>query len=78
MRSIRHTALPPGLCAKRCEDVIEITSNVPTSSKKKLRTKGEKQQEIARLDPSDEGGGEDARIRDRRPLRDQIKALEEK
>ena len=47
---------------KKVQDVIEITSNVPSSSKKKLRSKGEKTQEIARLTRQMKGGREDARV----------------
>ena len=59
--------ITPRSVRKKVQDVIEITSSVPTSSKKKLRTKGEKQQEIARLTRQMKAVGEDARIRDRRP-----------
>ena len=63
---------------KKVQDVIEITSNVPSSSKKKLRTKGEKQQEIARLTRQMKEAAKMLEFEIAAQLRDQIKALEEK
>ena len=76
MRLIRHTELSPGLCIKKVQDVIEITSNVPSSSKKKLRSKGEKQQEIARLTRQMKEAAKMLEFEIAAQLRDQIKALE--
>ena len=86
-----HTGLPAGSIVtgsfmdtyaaqlrKKVQDVIEITSNVPTSSKKKLRTKGEKQQEIARLTRQMKEAAKMLEFEIAAQLRDQIKALEEK
>ena len=55
---------------------IEITSNVPSSSKKKLRSKGEKQQEIARLTRQMKEAAKMLEFEIAAQLRDQIKALE--
>ena len=61
---------------KKVQDVIEITSNVPSSSKKKLRSKGEKQQEIARLTRQMKEAAKMLEFEIAAQLRDQIKALE--
>ena len=70
--------ITPRSVRKKVQDVIEITSNVPTSSKKKLRTKGEKQQEIARLTRQMKEAAKMLEFEIAAQLRDQIKALEEK
>ena len=62
---------------KKVQDVIEITSNVPSSSKKKLRSRGEKQQEIARLTRQMKEAAKMLEFEIAAQLRDQIKALEE-
>ena len=56
----RHYA--PGRCKKKVQDVIEITSNVPTSSKKEAAHQGRATAGDRPPDPSDEGGREDARV----------------
>lgn len=61
---------------KKVQDVIEITSNVPSSSKKKLRSKGEKQQEICRLTRQVKEAAKMLEFEIAAQLRDQIKALE--
>ena len=61
---------------KKVQDVIEITSNVPSSSKKKMRSKGEKQQEIARLTRQMKEAAKMLEFEIAAQLRDQIKALE--
>ena len=61
---------------KKVQDVIEITSNVPSNSKKKLRSKGEKQQEIARLTRQMKEAAKMLEFEIAAQLRDQIKALE--
>ena len=71
-----HGIVPKSV-KKKVQDVIEITSNVPTSSKKKLRTKGEKQQEIARLTKQMKEAAKMLEFEIAAQLRDQIKALEE-
>ena len=71
-----HGIVPKSV-KKKVQDVIEITSNVPTSSKKKLRTKGEKQQEIARLTRQMKEAAKMLEFEIAAQLRDQIKALEE-
>ena len=71
-----HGIIPKSV-HKKVQDVIEITSNVPTSSKKKLRTKGEKQQEIARLTRQMKEAAKMLEFEIAAQLRDQIKALEE-
>ena len=70
--------ITPRSVRKKVQDVIEITSSVPTSSKKKLRTKGEKQQEIARLTRQMKEAAKMLEFEIAAQLRDQIKALEEK
>lgn len=69
--------ITPQSVKKKVQDVIEITSNVPTSSKKKLRTKGERQQEIARLTRQMKEAAKMLEFEIAAQLRDQIKALEE-
>ena len=71
-----HGIVPKSV-KKKVQDVIEITSNVPTSSKKKLRTKGEKQQEIARLTKQMKEAAKMLEFEIAAQLRDQIRALEE-
>ena len=69
--------ITPQSVKKKVQDVIEITSNVPTSSKKNLRTKGERQQEIARLTRQMKEAAKMLEFEIAAQLRDQIKALEE-
>ena len=69
--------ITPQSVKKKVQDVIEITSNVPTSSKKKLRTKGERQQEIARLTRQMKEAAKMLEFEIAAQLFDQIKALEE-
>ena len=71
-----HGIIPRCLVHKKVQDVIEITSNVPSSSKKKLRSKGEKQQEIARLTRQMKEAAKMLEFEIAAQLRDQIKALE--
>ena len=70
-----HGIIPKSV-HKKVQDVIEITSNVPTSSKKKLCSKGEKQQEIARLTRQMKEAAKMLEFEIAAQLRDQIKALE--
>ncbi len=71
-----HGIIPRSV-RKKVQDVIEITSNVPTSSKKKLRTKGEKEREIARLTKQMKEAAKMLEFEIAAQLRDQIKALQE-
>ena len=66
--------ITPQSVKKKVQDVIEITSNVPTSSKKKLRTKGERQQEIARLTRQMKEAAKMLEFEIAAQLRDQIEA----
>lgn len=67
----------PRSVRKKVQDVIEISSNVPASSKKKLRTKGEKEQEIARLTRQMKEAAKMLEFEIAAQLRDQIKAIQD-
>ncbi len=73
----KEHGITPRSVRKKVQDVIEITSNVPTSSKKKLRTKGEKEREIARLTKQMKEAAKMLEFEIAAQLRDQIKALQE-
>ena len=70
-----HGIVPKSV-KKKVQDVIEITSNVPTSSKKKLRSKGEREQEIARLTRQMKEAAKMLEFEIAAQLRDQIKAIQ--
>ncbi len=71
-----HGITPRSVQCKKVQDVIEITSNVPTSSKKKAaHARAKKQQEIARLTRQMKEAAKMLEF-EIAALRDQIKALE--
>ncbi len=70
--------ITPRSVRKKVQDVIEITSNVPTSSKKSRARRAKKQQEIARLTRQMKEAAKMLEFEIAAQLRDQIKALEEK
>ncbi len=69
-----HGIIPRSV-RKKVQDVIEISSNVPSGSKKKLRTKGEKEREIARLTKQMKEAAKMLEFEIAAQLRDQIRAL---
>lgn len=74
--NIAH-GITPRSVRKKVADVIEITSNVPENSKRKMRTKGEKQNEIDRLSKQMREAAKMLEFEIAAELRDRIKALEE-
>lgn len=68
--------IAPRSIRKKVQDIIEISSPVPTDSKKKLRTKGEREAEIIRLTKQMKAAAKMLEFEFAAQLRDQIQELQ--
>jgi len=72
----REHHITPRSIQKKVQDIIEISSPVPTASKKKLRTKGEREQEIIRLTKQMKAAAKMLEFEFAAQLRDRIQELQ--